>query len=191
MLDEKNTIKEVIVVEGRDDTAAVKRALDCETIETHGFGISAPSWRLIGKAYKEKGIIIFTDPDHAGEEIRRKLTERFPDAKQAYLPRREATKAGDIGIENAEPAAIIEALEKAHFTLTEKRVEFTMEDMTRYGLTGTSEAAARREALGRLLGIGYGNTGSFLKKLNKYNISREDFLKNEAILTRGDTGHQG
>ncbi len=186
-----NTIKEVIVVEGRDDTAAVKRALDCETIETHGFGISASSWRLIAKAYSEKGIIIFTDPDHAGEEIRRKLTERFPEAKQAYLPRREATKAGDIGIENAEPEAIMEALTKAHCTLAEKRTEFTMEDMTRYGLTGVPEAGARREALGKYLGIGYGNTGSFLKKLNKYNISREDFLKYEAILTRGDTGHQG
>ena len=31
-------IKEVIVVEGRDDIRAVKRAFDCELIATGGFG---------------------------------------------------------------------------------------------------------------------------------------------------------
>ena len=36
---EKLKIQEVIVVEGRDDTNAVLRAIDGMTIETHGFGI--------------------------------------------------------------------------------------------------------------------------------------------------------
>ena len=40
-------INEVIVVEGRDDTCAVKRAVDAETIETHGYGITAATWKLI------------------------------------------------------------------------------------------------------------------------------------------------
>jgi ribonuclease M5 len=31
-------IKEVVIVEGRDDEAAVKRAAEAETIATHGFG---------------------------------------------------------------------------------------------------------------------------------------------------------
>ena len=65
------------MVEGRDDTAAVKRAVCAETIETHGFGISAETWKLIEKAHEERGIIILTDPDHAGEEIRKRLTEKF------------------------------------------------------------------------------------------------------------------
>ena len=55
---EKRTIHEVIIVEGRDDTAAVKRAIDGLTIETHGFGIRRETWALIEKAYREKGIII-------------------------------------------------------------------------------------------------------------------------------------
>ncbi|MBR4224948.1 MAG: MBL fold metallo-hydrolase, partial [Oscillospiraceae bacterium] len=33
----------------------------------------------------EKGLVILTDPDHAGEQIRRMLTERFPEAVQAYI----------------------------------------------------------------------------------------------------------
>ena len=59
-------IKEVIVVEGRDDTAAVKRACEAETIETHGYGIRKETWDLMDMAYRSKGIIIFTDPDRAG-----------------------------------------------------------------------------------------------------------------------------
>ena len=49
---EKRKIEEVIVVEGRDDTAAVKRAIDGLTIETHGFGIRRETWALIEKAYR-------------------------------------------------------------------------------------------------------------------------------------------
>ncbi|MBR5489075.1 MAG: ribonuclease M5, partial [Firmicutes bacterium] len=44
-------VKEIIVVEGRDDTAAIKRAVDANTIETHGFGIRKETWDLIEKAY--------------------------------------------------------------------------------------------------------------------------------------------
>ena len=66
---DKINIKETIVVEGRDDTAAVKQAVDGFIIETHGFGIKRQTWELIERAYNNGGIIIFTDPDFSGEEI--------------------------------------------------------------------------------------------------------------------------
>ena len=107
-------IEEIIVVEGRDDTAAIRCAVDAVTIETHGFGIREETWDLIDKAYQTKGIIVFTDPDTAGEQIRRRILERFPEAKEAFLDQALAAKAGDIGIENASPEAIQEALGKVH-----------------------------------------------------------------------------
>ena len=48
---EKIKVNEVIIVEGRDDTAAVKQAADGLIIETHGFGIRRQTWELIEKAY--------------------------------------------------------------------------------------------------------------------------------------------
>ena len=69
----KLKIKEAVIVEGRDDTAAVKRGVDCHTIETHGFGISKSTFEAIEKAYNTIGIIILTDPDVAGEKIRKRL----------------------------------------------------------------------------------------------------------------------
>lgn len=172
----KKTIKEAIVVEGRDDTAAINRAVKAITIETHGFGMPDHIWPTIEKAYNDQGIIVFTDPDYAGEKIRRKIVERFPACKQAFLPKGKALKNGDIGVENATPEDIIEALENAHCTAEQKGETFTKEDLFTYGLVGTDDAKERREKLGNLLSIGYGNSKTFLKKLNQFNITKEEFL---------------
>ena len=83
-------LKEVIVVEGKSDTAAIRRALEADTIETGGFTLAASTLRKIEAAYKKRGIIILTDPDGAGNRIRRFLTERFPEAGQAFIPRIDA-----------------------------------------------------------------------------------------------------
>ncbi len=172
---EKMTIKEAIVVEGRDDTAAINRAVSALTIETHGFGMPESMWGIIEKAYKNQGIIIFTDPDYAGSKIRRKIAERFPDCKQAFLPKGKALKNGNIGVENATPEDIIEALRHAHCTASERDVSFTEEELFSCGLIGCPEAKERRERLGNLLSIGYGNSKAFLKKLNQFAITKEEF----------------
>ena len=36
----KKKIKEIIIVEGKDDTLAIKRAVDADTIETNGSAIN-------------------------------------------------------------------------------------------------------------------------------------------------------
>ena len=174
---EKKKIKEVIVVEGRDDTAAINRAVDAITIETHGFGMPEYIWPAIEKAYKSQGIIIFTDPDYAGEKIRKKVLERFPEAKQAFLPKGKALKKGNIGVENAKPEDIVEALTKFHCTSANNEKIFTEEDLFAAGLIGESDSKDRREKLGNLLAIGYGNGKTFLKKLNSFNITKEEFYE--------------
>lgn len=175
-------IKEVIVVEGRDDTAAVKRAVDARTIETHGYGIRKETWDLLDKADREKGLIIFTDPDFAGNQIRKRLTERFPRAGQAYLSQKDALKAGDIGIENAAPESIRQALEKAHCSLEQAVKEFTMDDLRSWGLSQGSGSAEKRDRLGKRLGIGYANSKQFLSRMNQYGITREQVLRELANL---------
>ena len=169
-------IKELIVVEGRDDTAAVKKSVDAITIETHGYGITNETWELIARAYKEPGIIVFTDPDHAGEQIRRRIKERFPRAKEAFLDRASAQKDGNIGIENASPESIRQALSKARCSLEDEGDAgcFTMEHMIRCGLVGQADARSRRQRLGKVLGIGYANARGFLQRLNKFGITEED-----------------
>lgn len=179
-------IAETIIVEGRDDTNSIKRAVAAETIETHGFGIRRQTWELIDKAYHTTGIIVFTDPDHAGETIRKRILEKYPDALEAFLDQESARDGDDIGIENAAPEAVREALAKVHRaaktgregagTAAESQQErFSMDDLREAGLIGTDSAQAGRQQIGKALGIGYGNAKAFLRKLNHYGITRGDF----------------
>ncbi|MCC0685026.1 ribonuclease M5 [Clostridioides sp. ZZV15-6383] len=169
-------IKEIIVVEGRDDVTAVKRAIDAELITTGGFGFPKGVMERIKAANERRGVIIFTDPDFAGEKIRKKIASEVPGCKHAFLPREEARKDGDIGIENATPQSIISALNKVRTENTEKREEFKQVDLIRNGLIGNEEASFRRDALGKILGIGYGNAKQFLNRLNNYGVEREEFI---------------
>lgn len=169
-------IKEVIVVEGRDDVTAVKRALDAELITTGGFGFPKGVMERINAAQERRGVIIFTDPDFAGEKIRKKIANEVPGCKHAFLPREEAKKNGDIGIENATPESIIAALKKVRTEIEGNRSEFDRVDLVRNGLIGNEEASIRRDHIGNILGIGYGNAKQFLNRLNNYGVSREEFV---------------
>ena len=116
-----------------------------------------------------------TDPDYSGEEIRRKLTAKFPKALHAYLPKSEAIRDDDIGVENAAPEAIRDALTKVHgITKSAKQDNITMDDLNELELVGGQQASVLREHVGAELGIGYGNGKAFLRKLNGFGISKTD-----------------
>lgn len=170
-------IKEVIVVEGRDDITAVKRAVDAELISVGGFGINKKVIDRIKEAQKRQGVIVLTDPDFAGDKIRRIISKRVPGIKHAYITQSEGTKGDDIGVENAEPAVIISALEKAKCTVKEKREEFNIQDMMFFKLVGDSNSKEKRDKLGRELGIGYCNANQFISRLNNFGITKEEFVE--------------
>jgi ribonuclease M5 len=56
----------------------------------------------------------------------------------------------------------------------ESRTGFTREDLLAAGLVGPG-SRGRREQLGNILGIGYGNGKTFLVKLNGFGITRREF----------------
>ncbi len=180
---EKLRLLETVVVEGRDDEAAVLRAVDAAVISTHGWGLPEGNVERIRAAYERTGIIILTDPDFAGENIRRRLSEQFPDAKHAYLARPEASKRQgervvDIGVENAAPEAIQAALlaARAQVQTGPSAETVTQADLIALGLAGGSGSTQLREALGKELGIGSCNAKAFARRLAAFGISREEFL---------------
>ncbi|MGF7185229.1 ribonuclease M5 [Desulfitispora alkaliphila] len=172
---------EIIVVEGKDDVQAVKCAVDCELITTNGFALSRETIKRIKLAQERRGVIILTDPDYVGDRLRERIEKEVPGCKHAFLPRNEATAHGDVGVENATPEAILTALKKARFKEgNAKEKLFEKADMYKYGIIGVEGSQELREALGRELGIGYGNGKQFLNRLNSYGITREEFV--EAIV---------
>lgn len=177
-------IKEIIVVEGKDDISAVKRAVDAEIIATSGLGLTQQTIDLIKKASCNRGVIILTDPDFPGKKIRHMVSSQVKNCKHAFIPRDKANKNGNIGVENASPEDIREALANARAETTDGRNEFANEDMFYYELVGNDNASKRRAKLGDMLGIGYCSAKQFLKRLNNYGISREELEEALIIINK-------
>lgn len=184
-------IEEVIVVEGKNDVTAVKRAAECECLITHGHGFPEDLLDQLEEIQERRGIIVLTDPDYAGTKIRRRIQERIPQAKMAYLPQSAATKGDDIGVENASPEAIREALKKARATLTERREEFTLKDLMASGLAAGPGSKEKRILLGRELHIGYGNAKQLASRLNAYGIEKEEFYQALAGIEKREKEEKG
>jgi len=170
-------IKEIIVVEGRDDTVAIKRAVDADTIETNGSAVNDETIEKIRLAQEKRGVIIFTDPDFPGEKIRKTITEKVKGCKHAFLPRHEAKakKGKGLGVEHATIEAIRLALESVKEEMIEEPSQIEYEDLLNAGLLGGAHAKRRRERLGELLKIGYTNGKQLQKRLQMFQISKEDF----------------
>jgi ribonuclease M5 len=168
-------IKEIIIVEGKDDTTAIRRAVEAETIETGGSAINRDIYRQIELAQERRGIIIFTDPDHAGERLRRLISERVPGCKHAFISQEEAMFKGDIGVENAPPEIIRKALANVKTEYVGNEPEIHWEDLIAAGLIIHPHAAKRRMEMGKLLGIGYANGKQFYKRCQMFQISQAEF----------------
>lgn len=168
-------IKEIIVVEGRDDLIKVKAALECEVVITHGFGFGEKLLTELKALQEKRGLIILTDPDHAGKMIRRKIEEAIPEAKHAFISREKATKNDDIGIENATFEEIRNAIERAKPVSVNAECVFSKSDLLKHGLIGDCGATDKRNRLTELLKIGHCNGKQLLNKLNNFGITREEF----------------
>ncbi|TSB45072.1 ribonuclease M5 [Alkalicoccobacillus porphyridii] len=170
-------VKEIIVVEGRDDTTAIQRAVDADTIETNGSAIGEAVLERIALAKERRGVIILTDPDYPGERIRKIVSRHIPGCKHAFLPMEEAlSKRGDdLGVENASPEAIRQALQTVHEESEQAPALIIWEDLHAAGLIAGENAKKRRERLGKELSIGYANGKQLLKRLHMFQITKEEF----------------
>jgi ribonuclease M5 len=182
-------IREIIVVEGKDDTAAIKRAVNADTIETGGSSIGEEVLKRIELAQERRGVIIFTDPDSPGERIRKIVAERVPGAKHAFLTREEARGKNGLGVEHATAEAIRRALGSVKSPETGQDASegldgVTWSDLLDAGLIIHANAARRRERLGEIIGIGYANGKQFLKRCQAFRITREEFARGLAQLER-------
>ncbi|MEA4892439.1 MAG: ribonuclease M5 [Peptococcaceae bacterium] len=180
-------IREVVVVEGKDDVAAVKRACRAEVLTTSGLGLSRRRLEEIRRAQEHCGVIVFTDPDGPGAKIRQQIDRAVPGCRHAFLYKDRKAKSGPVGVEYASPEEIRRALVKAApGAWTEKASRcsqgrekggdaFCMADLLALGLAGGPDAQKRRDEVARILGLGQTNSKQFLGRLNRYGISPQEF----------------
>lgn len=172
--------KEVIVVEGRDDTRRLKEIFpEIETIETNGSAINKPTLERIKMLNETRGVIVFTDPDFPGNKIRQAVTDIVPECKHAYLKKQDAiAKNGrGVGVEHASDASIKEALENLLSSSLAVVEEIEMQFLVENQLIGHPNSKVLRERLSEVLGIGYVNGKQLQKRLMMFGIRKEQVIE--------------
>lgn len=173
----KQKIQEVVVVEGKDDTANLRRFYDVETYETRGSAINDDDLERIERLHDLRGVIVFTDPDYNGERIRKIIMRAIPSVKHAFLNRDEASpksrsKGRSLGVEHASFEDLQKALAGVLGDIDDDNpFDITRDDLLRMGLLMGNDSRRRREYLGERLRIGYSNGKQLLKRLELFGIT--------------------
>ena len=193
------SVREVIVVEGRYDKNALRQVVDAVVIETAGFGIfnDAQKQKLLRRMAEARGLIVLTDPDGAGFVIRNFIKSCVPpeQLKQAYVPdiygkeKRKArpSREGKLGVEGMRAETLLEALRRAGATFEgtqtpEKAQMISKTDLYRLGLSGRERSARMRaELIGELDLPEHLSADALLDVINA-TMSREELLSRVALL---------
>ena len=141
-LTEKRKIPEVIVVEGKDDTANLRRFYEVDTYETRGSAImqEVPQAK---HAFLNRG-------------------EAVPKSK---------TKGRSLGVEHASFEDLEKALAGLVGSYEDENFfDITKTDLMRLGLLMGNDSRKRREYLGEALRIGYCNGKQLIKRLELFGI---------------------
>ncbi len=187
------SVKEVIVVEGRYDKNTLCQVVDAVVIETSGFGIfnNAQKQKLLRRMAEARGLIVLTDPDGAGFVIRNFIKSCVPPErlKQAYVPdirgkeKRKArpSREGKLGVEGMRAEILTEALRRAGATFEDAQSPragqmITKADLYRLGLSGRENSARKRAELIRELDLPEHLSADALLDVLNATMSREEFL---------------
>ena len=79
--------KYVIVVEGTSDINKLKNLIDADFVSVNGSAISEEILQYLEELSKQREIIVLTDPDYPGEQIRKKISQRVNAIKKKFFAR--------------------------------------------------------------------------------------------------------
>ncbi len=169
-------IKEVIVVEGKNDSERLKSFFDVDTIETNGLSINKETLEYIKEVNKKREVILFLDPDTPGEKIRKRINDYIPGLKNAFILKEDARTSKKVGVEHAGREVLEEALKNC-ITYCEIPEGLSPEDFYELGLSGKEDSAAKRDRLAKIFKTGKCNARTMCKRLNMLKIKKEDIEK--------------
>ena len=193
---EKLKIDLPIIVEGRYDKSALSGFLDATVITTGGFSVfNNKEKQALLKRLSEKGIILLTDSDGGGRQIRSFLQGIIPKDRihNLYIPRIEgkekrkthASREGYLGVEGMSRETIEKLL--LPFSVgknqnNDKKMT-TKLDFFEDGLSGSANSSARRAALCKLMDLPSDMTANALLEAVNIFLDREEY---KALVERLD-----
>ena len=195
-----------IAVEGANDARAVRAAVR----PRHGVVLLKGAYdaksghhvvpadvvaRLAAMATRGVDVVVLTDADVAGRQLRTRVVLEVPSARHAFLSARESVaakrtrwhEAGNVGVEHAAPEAVARALAGARVAHSDgkntgvTRDAFDRARLEKAGLCGPLGSAApdarwsklggvarRRRLVGEFLGVGDCDAKQLVRQLNLF-----------------------
>lgn len=169
----------IIVVEGKHDEAVLQEVFPgIQTISVGGSAVLNEAVTFLQSIEDKYQIIVFCDPDHAGEKIRQKLMQKLKHIEHAFLPQKKAlAKYGKkIGVEHASAEDIRQAL---NHRLVESRIpsDLTYAFLVEVGLVGLSNSGMLRDKIIMHYKLGKVNAKTFYKRLVWLGVSKKDIVE--------------
>lgn len=163
---EKLCVSLPVIVEGKYDKITLSSVLDAHIIPLGGFSVfnAKEKQLLLCRLAEAGGVIVLTDADGGGKQIRSFLSGILPKDKvfHLYIPavagkerrKTRAGKAGLLGVEGMTPEILRELFAPfANGASLPTRGSLTKADFYRDGLSGTDGAAERRRAFALAAGF--------------------------------------
>lgn len=191
-------LSQAVLVEGKYDKIKLESVVDALILTCDGFRIykDREQKELLRSLAKTCGLIVLTDSDRAGFQIRGYLSGLVGNEgiTHVYIPdifgkerrKRVGSAEGKLGVEGMDPKILEEAFRKAgvlEATQKQKPADetITRQDLYEDGFTGGPGSAQRRRKLYEKLGLpGRLSTSSALEVLNQI-LTRQEYQ--ELILT--------
>ena len=174
-MSEKTKITLPIIVEGRYDKATLSGFLDATIITTGGFSIfNNKEQQALIRRIACNGVIILTDSDGGGKQIRKFLSSILPKEKihNLYIPKiagkesrkRKPSASGNLGVEGMDKETILRLLSPFITDENKQKVSkmLTKVDFFEDKLTGAPNSSARREEICRALDLPHDMTPNAL-----------------------------
>ena len=187
---EKVKISLPIIVEGRYDKSMLSGFLDATIITTGGFAIfNNKEQQALLRKIASNGIIVLTDSDGGGKQIRKFLSGILPSDKihNLYIPKiegkekrkRKASKSGMLGVEGMDKETILRLLTPFIDGKIEQksRKMITKVDFFYHSLTGCPGAKENRAMLCRECGLPDDMTPNALLEALNLLYSYDEFIR--------------
>ncbi len=166
-------------MEGKYDKIALSQILDAHIVTTEGFSLfkNQEKKALLQRLGEEYGLLVLTDSDGGGRQIRSVFSTLLPKdrVKHLYIPEREgkekrkktASKAGYLGVEGMDAETLRRIfLPFENRESTPRGREITKTDLYMAGLLGKDGSADRRQALAKRLDLPNLTSNALLEALN-------------------------
>ena len=163
----------VIVVEGTNDSSYLSSFIDAFYIETNGYDIPDNEMEFLSNLPVSKKIIVLTDSDDAGKQIRERLNRIILNPINITVDIAKCNKNNKHGVAECDKQEIINVLKEHLCKETDFNTTITVNDLHECGVIDKES----RYYLASQLKLGYSNNKALLKKINFLSIDKETILK--------------